>query len=238
MSDSEICGHETRDGTPCQNTPGDDGTCYLEAHTPEPDLCGHETAKGTPCQNPTTSDGDPDSCHLEAHGGTAEPPGPPKLLDEDMLEEILSEGDKAPFVSMVAPEVGIGKRTLRRWMSQGRQDLEDGDPSTIEARLWQGWAALKNDLARPTVRRVIAEAVSGEGMGAPRQLLSWLWPEEFADRTDLHVSGQMELEEKGMGLDAEDLKDEETREAVAQLTQKLAVKAGGTNGHAEDGDEG
>jgi len=35
MSDTEICGVETSSGSKCQNPAGDDGTCYIDSHTPE-----------------------------------------------------------------------------------------------------------------------------------------------------------------------------------------------------------
>ena len=30
--DADVCGHETADGTPCQNPATDDGSCWLDAH--------------------------------------------------------------------------------------------------------------------------------------------------------------------------------------------------------------
>lgn len=42
--DSEVCGAETADGSPCQHSAGEDGRCWLESHTTP----GAENSVGRP----------------------------------------------------------------------------------------------------------------------------------------------------------------------------------------------
>jgi transposase-like protein len=84
------------------------------------DTCGAETRNDEPCQHPTTDDGDPDRCWIDAHNEAdveADQPGRPSLLEE-YEEQILTGARQGMTLEGCARLAGIDESTLHRWKNK------------------------------------------------------------------------------------------------------------------------
>jgi hypothetical protein len=84
------------------------------------ETCGYPTADDTPCQHPTTDDGDPDRCYIDAHNEAdtdSGDPGRPSLLEE-YEEDILVGARQGMTLEGCARLAGIDESTLHRWINK------------------------------------------------------------------------------------------------------------------------
>ncbi len=88
---------------------------------PDDDICGYPTANGEPCQHPTTDDGDPDRCWIDAHNEASVPddqqPGRPSKLEE-YEDDILTGARQGMTLEGCARLAGIDESTLHRWIDK------------------------------------------------------------------------------------------------------------------------
>lgn len=84
------------------------------------DICGAKTDEGGKCQHPTTDDGDPDRCWIDAHNEDdveADQPGRPSLLKE-YEDQILTGARQGMTLEGCARLAGIDESTLHRWINK------------------------------------------------------------------------------------------------------------------------
>lgn len=107
MSDDvEICGHETADGSPCQNSASDGDSCWIPAH-------GGST---------------------ESHGRPTKLEKMDEVERSQLISDIATVIETGGSISEAARKVGIHRETIGRWMEKG-SDETDGPFANFHDRL-------------------------------------------------------------------------------------------------------
>jgi hypothetical protein len=82
------------------------------------ETCGAETAAGTPCQHPTTEEGDPDRCWIDAHNdaATGVDTGRDFAIEESDHDAILDAARMGASKAGCARAAGVDKASLLRYL--------------------------------------------------------------------------------------------------------------------------
>jgi len=103
-----------------------------------PDVCGAPTAAGGTCDHPTTAEGDPDRCWVDAHNEADVPddqqPGVDNKL-EDHKETVLKAARSGVTLAGCARAAGIDESTLYRWRDKYPEFAAELRRARFEAEL-------------------------------------------------------------------------------------------------------
>jgi len=83
------------------------------------ETCGAETVAGTPCQHPTTEEGDPDRCWIDAHNDAAtgnDPGGREFAIEESDHEDILDAAREGFSKVGCARAAGVSETALSNYL--------------------------------------------------------------------------------------------------------------------------
>jgi hypothetical protein len=132
------------------------------------DTCGHPTAEDTPCQHPTTPDGDPNRCWMDAHNETptdSDSGGRPRLLDDPQARQrVLVAVGQGLKVGDQAALAGISPDTLRRSLcciDSPRQPTLNEDPCEFCANYAQAHANGAREVLQDCRPEFVASASYG-----------------------------------------------------------------------------
>lgn len=92
--------------------------------------------------------------------------GRPTLLTEDLAERICDLVEGGAFIVHAAAEVGIGERTLLRWLSMGEKD----DADELHRAFWQGC-----ERARARAEARLWESIASKSEPSPRAVNPGDW---------------------------------------------------------------
>jgi len=141
------------------------------------DTCGHPTAEDTPCQHPTTQDGDPDRCWVDAHNNAETDSGSggrPRLLDDPQARQrVLVAVGQGLKVGDQAALAGISPDTLRRSLcciDTPRQPTLNKDPCEFCANYAQAHANGAREVLQDCRPEFVASASYGYVEEEKRQL--------------------------------------------------------------------
>jgi hypothetical protein len=151
------------------------------------ETCGAETAAGTPCQHPTTDEGDPDRCWIDAHNdaATGVDHGRDFAIDESDHETILSAARDGFSKAGCARAAGVGEASLQRYL-----DAHDDFRSAFLRARHRGEKTLIKGPLIADEHNKGPDGVEIDGQHA-RFLLSTSFDYQKTEKTELEHSGEV-----------------------------------------------
>lgn len=153
--------------------------------------------------------------------------GRPTALTREVHEMLVRLLRRGAYITHAAPAVGVGPRTVMKWLAIGRRDIEEGRDS-IHADLASDVEAARNEAA-VHMTEVVYEAAKNRDVKAAQWYLERVHPNEFGppkdgvDRSSSHMTVLSEQEES----EFEELSDAELELLESTLLDAEKIMHGG-----------